>query len=217
MMLALFRIIEASSGKILIDNIDISKVKLKDLRKGISIIPQEPVLFSGDIRFNLDPFEEYNDDYLWEILEKCNLKEFVQNLKNGLNSLVYEGGDNFSLGERQLICLARAIAKKSKILIMDEATASVDYVTDNLIQSTIKKEFVGCTRLTIAHRIHTIIDSDKILVLSNGNVAEFEYFLFLKISTPKNLIMNKNSNFYSMVMETGSNSKILIDSILNSK
>jgi ABC-type multidrug transport system fused ATPase/permease subunit len=181
MMLALFRIIEASSGKILIDNIDISKVKLKDLRKGISIIPQEPVLFSGDIRFNLDPFEEYNDDYLWEILEKSNLKEFVQNLKNGLNSLVYEGGDNFSLGERQLICLARAIAKKSKILIMDEATASVDYVTDNLIQSTIKKEFVGCTRLTIAHRIHTIIDSDKILVLSNGNVAEFEYFLFYKL------------------------------------
>merc|ERR1712079_33368 len=141
----------------------------------LTIIPQDPVLFSGSLRMNLDPFEMYSDDQIWMALEHAHLKAFVTNLPgDGLNYEVNEGGENLSVGQRQLVCLARALLHKTKVLVLDEATAAIDLETDDLIQDTIRQEFCDCTVLTIAHRLNTIMDSSRVLVLDAGKIAEFD-------------------------------------------
>ncbi|CEF61191.1 ATP-binding cassette sub-family C member 8 [Strongyloides ratti] len=191
--LALFRMIEPADGTIIIDNVDITKIGLHDLRSHITVIPQDPVLFSGTLRFNLNPFNIYSDEEIWSSLEKAHLKNFALSNAEGLDFIVSEGGSNISVGTCQLICLARAILRKSKILILDEATAAIDYHTDQLIQNTIRKEFSSSTVLAIAHRLNTILDYDKIIVLDKGQVVEFD--------TPSNLLKDKNSTFYSMAQD----------------
>ena len=170
---ALFRLVE-SEGDILIDGHSIKEKKLTDLRKSIAIIPQDPVLFTGSLRMNLDPFSSYSDNEIWEALNLSNLFSFVSALPKGLQHSFTEGGDNLSVGQRQLMCLARALLRKTKILVLDEATANVDLETDEFIQQVIRKEFSHCTVLTIAHRLNTIIDYDKILVLQDGKVIEYD-------------------------------------------
>lgn len=193
--LGLFRILENSTGSIFIDNIDISTIGLHNLRHKIAIIPQDPVIFSGKIRTNLDPFDKFSDQQLWSALEHAHLKEFVNGLDGKLDFECSEGGENLSVGQRQLICLARALLRKTKILVLDEATASVDHNTDDLIQKTIREEFADCTVLTIAHRLNTIMDSTRVMVLDKGRVIEFD--------TPTRLLKNKNSHFYSMAEHAG--------------
>uniref|UniRef100_A0A8D2Q509 Uncharacterized protein n=1 Tax=Varanus komodoensis TaxID=61221 RepID=A0A8D2Q509_VARKO len=170
----LFRILEAAGGKILIDGLDVATLGLHDLRQKLTIIPQDPVLFSGSLRMNLDPFDQYSDEEVWHALELAHMKSFVHSLPEGLSHPVSEAGENLSVGQRQLMCLARALLRKSKILILDEATAAVDMETDHLIQETIRTEFSNCTVLTIAHRLHTIMDSNRVLVLQAGKIVEFD-------------------------------------------
>ncbi|XP_070802163.1 ATP-binding cassette sub-family C member 2 [Pituophis catenifer annectens] len=170
----LFRILEAAGGKILIDGLDIAAIGLHDLREKLTIIPQDPILFSGSLRMNLDPFDQYSDEDIWHALELAHLKSYVQALPEGVSSPVSEGGENLSVGQRQLVCLARALLRKSKILILDEATAAVDMETDHLIQETIRSEFANCTVITIAHRLHTIMDSHRVMVLQEGKIVEFD-------------------------------------------
>lgn len=159
--LALFRIIEPASGRITIDGVDIAVIGLADLRSQLTIIPQDPVLFSGSIRQNLDPFDEHDDASVWMALERSHLKAHIQAQPDGLASPVSEGGENFSVGQRQLVCLARALLRRSKVLVLDEATAAIDLETDNLVQTAIRREFADCTVITIAHRLNTIMDSDR--------------------------------------------------------
>lgn len=151
------------------------------------------MLFSGSLRINLDPFGHYTDDEIWKALELAHLKDFVSSLEDGLEYQVSEGGENVSVGQRQLICLARALLRKTKLLILDEATAAVDLETDDLIQSTIRQEFKGCTVLTIAHRLNTIMDYDRIMVLDKGNIVEFD--------SPQELLKQSSSVFYGMAKD----------------
>jgi ABC-type multidrug transport system fused ATPase/permease subunit len=195
MVLSLFRLIEATGGKVVIDGIDVSSIGLHALRRKLTILPQDPVLFAGSLRMNLDPFFEKSDQELWAALEHSHLKTFVDSLPNKLDHEVGEGGENLSMGQRQLVCLARTLLRKTKILILDEATAAVDMETDDLIQKTIRTEFSGCTILTIAHRLNTVMDYDRILVLDGGQVAEFD--------SPNNLLANTDSIFYSMASQAG--------------
>eukprot|EP01119_Soliformovum_irregulare_P026270 TRINITY_DN9993_c3_g2_i1.p1 TRINITY_DN9993_c3_g2~~TRINITY_DN9993_c3_g2_i1.p1 ORF type:complete len:1457 (+),score=483.96 TRINITY_DN9993_c3_g2_i1:233-4372(+) len=174
LMLALFRMVELSGGKITIDGVDISTIGTYALRSKLSIIPQDPTLFTGTIRDNLDPFNERTDLQIWEALGSVNLKDTIEKLPLKLEAPVVQYGDNFSVGQKQLLCLCRALLRRSTILVMDEATAAVDFETDALIQKTIRQEFKDVTVLTIAHRINTIIDYDKVLVLDKGLVAEFD-------------------------------------------
>ena len=193
--LALFRIIEPVSGSIIVDGHDISKMGLHDLRSRLTIIPQDPILFTGSIRFNLDPTGVHNnDESLWNALEQSSLKEHFENLGEGLEYEITEGGSNFSLGQKQLICLARAILRKTKILVLDEATAAIDMETDEMIQKTIRISFKDCTVITIAHRLNTIMDSDAIAVLSNGILIEYD--------KPDNLLNDQTSAFRSMFNDT---------------
>lgn len=187
---ALLRLTEPDSGKIYLDGVDISVVGLDVLRSGVSIIPQDPVLFSASIRANLDPFSRLSDRELWNALKKVNLMETVSSLPGGLSFVVAEGGENFSSGQRQLICLARALVRRSKLLLLDEATSSIDYDTDILIQKTIRTEFKDCTVLTIAHRLSNILDSDRVLVMDSGEVAEFD--------TPQNLLKTPTSLLFRL-------------------
>ncbi|MFS7898189.1 putative ABC-type xenobiotic transporter [Helianthus anomalus] len=206
MINALFRLVELEKGRILIDNYDISSFGLTDLRKVLGIIPQSPVLFSGTVRFNLDPFNEHSDLELWEALERSYLKNAIARNPFGLDAEVSEGGENFSVGQRQLLSLARALLRKSKILVLDEATAAVDVRTDDLIQKTIRKEFKSCTMLIIAHRLNTIIDCNRILVLESGQIVEYD--------TPERLI-SREGPFLKMVQSTGAaNAKYLQDIVL---
>ena len=186
---------ESNVGEILIDNLNIREIGLHSLRQKLTIIPQDPVIFSGTLRQNLDPFSEYSDAQIWSSLEDVHLKEFVQSLKNKLEYECAEGGENLSVGQRQLLCLSRAILKKTKILVLDEATAAIDHSTDALIQNTIRKTFNDSTVLVIAHRLNTILDSTRILVLDSGQVKEFD--------APHALLANKKSQFYSMAIEAG--------------
>ncbi|CAL0309004.1 unnamed protein product [Lupinus luteus] len=195
MLNALFRIVELERGRILIDDCDIAKFGLADLRKVLGIIPQSPVLFSGTVRFNLDPFNEHNDADLWEALERAHLKDVIRRNSLGLDAEVSEAGENFSVGQRQLLSLSRALLRRSKILVLDEATAAVDVRTDALIQKTIREEFKSCTMLIIAHRLNTIIDSDRIILLDGGKVLEYD--------TPEELLSNEDSAFSKMVRSTG--------------
>lgn len=171
----LFRLVEPD-GSIFIDDIDTKTLGLHELRGKISIIPQDPVLFCGSVRRNLDPFGEYSDAVLWTCLQSADLHNVVKAMNGGkgLDATITEGGSNLSVGQRQLLCLARALLKQNRILVLDEATANVDQETDELIQKTIKSNFSHCTVLTIAHRLNTIIDMDKVLVLDAGEVVEFD-------------------------------------------
>ncbi|XP_041974315.1 probable multidrug resistance-associated protein lethal(2)03659 isoform X2 [Aricia agestis] len=191
---ALFRLTRLE-GEIIIDGRETSTLGLHELRSRISIIPQEPVLFSGTMRHNLDPFDEYPDQVLWRALEEVELKEAVSELPAGLNSRMSEGGGNFSVGQRQLVCLARAIVRRNRLLVLDEATANVDPQTDALIQATIRTKFADCTVLTIAHRLHTVMDSDKVLVMDAGQMVEFDH--------PHVLLQRADGHLRAMLEQTG--------------
>lgn len=201
----LFRLIEPH-GEVVIDNIDTQIVGLHELRSKISIIPQDPILFSGTIRQNLDPFSKYADYQLWNCLKDANLAAAVKIMPGGLDASVSEGGSNLSVGQRQLLCLARALLKRNKILVLDEATANVDLETDALIQEAIRTKFNDCTVLTVAHRLNTIIDMDRVLVLDAGKVVEYDEPFILLTEKP-------NGYFTGMIKETGEQmSQLLLSS-----
>ncbi|KAA6397284.1 MAG: putative ABC transporter C family member 5 [Streblomastix strix] len=182
---------EPNKGRILIDGIDISKVYLSRVRRSIAIIPQDPTLFTGTLRYNLDIANKCNDDRIWEVLQMVEMRDVIINLPLGLDTQVAEGGSNFSTGQRQLICFGRAILNNCRIVVMDEATASVDVETDAKIQRTIREQFVDKTVIVIAHRLNTIMNSDRIMVMSDGRVAE--------IDKPKNLLADENSALNKLV------------------
>uniref|UniRef100_A0A8C6VZN8 ATP-binding cassette, sub-family C (CFTR/MRP), member 8 n=1 Tax=Nothobranchius furzeri TaxID=105023 RepID=A0A8C6VZN8_NOTFU len=189
--LAFFRMVDMFEGRIVIDNIDISKLPLQTLRSRLSIILQDPILFSGTIRFNLDPEMKATDEMLWEALEIAQLKSVVKALPGGLDATVTEGGENFSQGQRQLFCLARAFVRKSSILIMDEATASIDMATESILQKVVMTAFADRTVVTIAHRVHTILNADLVIVMKRGIILEYD--------TPQALLDREDSIFASFV------------------
>jgi len=193
MMNLLFRIteLEKNGGSIFIDDINTSEIGTEVLRLNLSIIPQDPVMFSNTVRYNIDPFGTATESDLWEVLRKVQLDEVISALPDGLDDQVAEGGENFSQGQRQLLCIARSLLRKPKVLIMDEATASIDNNTDAKIQKMIRENFKDATVLTIAHRLNTILDSDRVLVLDDGNVVEFD--------TPNNLLSKSDGLFKGMV------------------
>lgn len=191
----LLRLTELAGGHIFIDDVDISLLGLQELRSAIAIIPQDPVLFEGTMRFNLDPFGEHDDEKIWGALEKSHLKEKLSREEKQLQTLVSAAGQNLSVGEKQLICLARAVLRQNKILLLDEATASVDVETDFLIQKTIRETFKDSTVITIAHRLHTVSSYDRVMVMDAGKVVEFD--------TPLALMSNKDSIFHGMLEAAG--------------
>ncbi|XP_040109521.1 ATP-binding cassette sub-family C member 11-like isoform X2 [Oryx dammah] len=194
---ALFRLVEPAGGRILIDGVDVCSLGLEDLRSKFSVIPQDPVLLSGTIRFNLDPFDCCTDEQIWDALERTFLNETISKLPQGLQAEVVENGSNFSVGERQLLCIARALLRSSKIILIDEATASLDLETDILIQHTIRESFRGCTVLIIAHRVTTILNCDRILVMGNGKVVEFD---------KPEVLQNKPGSIFAALLATASSS-----------
>jgi ABC-type multidrug transport system ATPase subunit len=217
-MIALFRLVELDSGCITIDGVPISSLGLAKLRESMAIIPQDPILYSGSVRTNLDPFSQYSEEQIWDALRKAHLAQYIESLDGQLNAGVAEGGENFSAGQKCQICLARALLKNAKILILDEATASIDNATDSLIQLSLRTHFTSCTILTIAHRLATVMDYELAMVLDFGHIKEFD--------TPANLLrkgmemeaaaaaaeagaldsekdITKEAIFYSLVKETG--------------
>ncbi|XP_071153584.1 multidrug resistance-associated protein 1-like [Mytilus edulis] len=191
--LSIFRLIEKSNGHIVIDGIKIDDIGLHDLRSKISILPQDPVIFSESLRENLDPKNEFSDEQIWKALECAHLKDYIANQNQCLETELGESGGNLSVGQRQLLCLARTLLHKRKILILDEATAAVDMETDELIQQTIRTQFAECTVLSIAHRINTIMDYDRILVMDQGCIAQY--------GTPSSLLKDKRGVFFSLAKE----------------
>ncbi|XP_076047153.1 ATP-binding cassette sub-family C member 5-like isoform X2 [Oratosquilla oratoria] len=189
--MALFRMVELTEGKICIDNVDISSIGLEDLRSKLSIIPQDPVLFIGTVRYNLDPFEKHSDEEVWDALEQTYMRGKISALDLKLLAPVVENGENFSVGERQLLCMARALLRRSKILFLDEATAAIDTETDALIQNTLKNAFINCTMITIAHRLNTVMSCTRIMVMDDGKVVEFD--------SPDKLLANPTSVFSKML------------------
>ncbi|XAR52260.1 Xenobiotic-transporting ATPase [Bertholletia excelsa] len=190
---ALFRLVEAAGGKIVVDGIDISILGLHDLRSRFGIIPQDPTLFNGTVRYNLDPLSQHTDQEIWEILGKCQLREVIQEKEEGLDSMVVEDGSNWSMGQRQLFCLGRALLRRSKILVLDEATASIDNATDLILQKTIRTEFADCTVITVAHRIPTVMDCTMVLAMSDGKLVEYD--------EPMKLMKTEGSLFGQLVKE----------------
>ncbi|KAL6971970.1 Multidrug resistance-associated protein 7 [Sarracenia purpurea var. burkii] len=190
---ALFRLVEPAGGKIVVDGIDISMLGLHDLRSRFGIIPQDPTLFNGTVRYNLDPLSQHSDHEIWEVLGKCQLREVVQDKEVGLDSLVVEDGSNWSMGQRQLFCLGRALLRRSKILVLDEATASIDNATDLILQKTIRTEFANCTVITVAHRIPTVMDCTMVLSISDGKLVEYD--------EPMKLMKTEGSLFGKLVKE----------------
>ncbi|KAG5563382.1 hypothetical protein RHGRI_005961 [Rhododendron griersonianum] len=195
---ALFRLVEPTEGSIIIDDVNISTLGLHDLRSHFGVIPQDPTLFSGSVRYNLDPLMEHDDQEIWEVLEKCQLREAVQEKEEGLSSLVVQDGSNWSMGQRQLFCLGRALLRRRKILVLDEATASIDNATDSVIQKTIRTEFADCTVITVAHRIPTVMDCTMVLSISDGQVVEYD--------EPMKLMSKDDSLFGKLVKEYWSHS-----------
>eukprot|EP00095_Tigriopus_kingsejongensis_P003130 snap_masked-scaffold438_size171652-processed-gene-0.1 protein:Tk03130 transcript:snap_masked-scaffold438_size171652-processed-gene-0.1-mRNA-1 annotation:"multidrug resistance-associated protein 4" len=199
LIVALFRLTEPT-GEILVDGVNIQEIGLHELRHQISIIPQDPLVFHGSLRKNLDPFNEYQDAQIWQALKEAHLDQAIRSMPQGIETEMSEGGSNLSAGQRQLVCLARAILRNNKILILDEATANVDPRTDGWIQETIRKRFADCTVLTIAHRLHTVMDSDRILVMSDGRVAEF--------SSPYDLLQDRHSVLSELVSNVGRSTQL---------
>ncbi|KAF7847338.1 hypothetical protein BT93_L3072 [Corymbia citriodora subsp. variegata] len=196
---ALFRLVEPAGGKVLVDGVDITKIGLHDLRSRFGIIPQEPTLFNGTVRYNLDPLSQHADQEIWEVLGKCQLQEAVQEKQEGLDSMVVEDGSNWSMGQRQLFCLGRALLRRSQILVLDEATASIDNATDLILQRTIRAEFSNCTVITVAHRIPTVMDCTKVLAISDGKLVEYD--------EPMELMKREDSLFGQLVKEYWSHSR----------
>jgi ABC-type multidrug transport system fused ATPase/permease subunit len=194
LIVALYRLAKIKRGEIDVDGVDCGSVKLHTLRSSMAIIPQEPVMFGGTLRTNLDPFGEHTDEELFDVLQKCLLHHLVGN-KDGLDAKVDPMGANYSLGTQQLICLARAMLNPSKILLLDEATAALDSDTNAAVNDVLKEHFSDRTIFTIAHRLDTIIESDRILTISAGIVAEFD--------EPSTLIDNQRSVFHELCMNTG--------------
>jgi ABC-type multidrug transport system fused ATPase/permease subunit len=186
--LCLFRILEAFSGKIFIDGVDISKVGLKKLRRSITIIPQDSTLMDGTLRYNIDPVKAFTDEEIIRVMKKIGFDYIINQNPDKLEQKISENGSNLSIGEKQLICITRAILRKSKIIVLDEATASIDYKTEEIIQKALNELLSTSTMISIAHRIKTVMNADKILVLENGEIIEFD--------TPQNLLNNKESYFY---------------------
>ena len=208
LLLTLLRLVEPTltedsdspySAPISIDGVDILRIGLRELRSRLGIIPQNPVLFSGTIRSNIDPFDEYSDEQIWSALEKCSLKASVEEMPGQLGATVSEYGSNLSSGMRQMLVLGRALLRQCRILLLDEATSSVDFETDKEIQRTLREAFPGCTILTIAHRINTIMDSDKILVMKDGLAAEFD--------SPQTLLKDETSIFSDIVKHSNNKDK----------
>ncbi|KAF9194091.1 hypothetical protein BGZ51_001070 [Haplosporangium sp. Z 767] len=206
---ALFRLVDLDSGGVVIDGIDTSTIGTADLRSKIAIIPQDPVLFQGTFRYNLDPLSRHSEQELWQALETSDLKAFVQQQEGGLDGFIAAQGENLSAGQRQLVCLARALLAKSKVVVLDEgeydddpATASVDLATDSLIQKAIRVDFADSTVITIAHRLNTVIDYHRVLIMDQGRVAEYD--------TPRRLLKDPNSAFSRMVDETGGTNAALL-------
>ncbi|KAJ3366758.1 hypothetical protein GGF32_003402 [Allomyces javanicus] len=193
LVMALFRILEADTGSIFIDGINLATVGLQDVRSRLTILPQDAVLFDASVRSNLDPAGAVDDATLWRSLEHASLAEYVRLLDGQLDARVARA--SMSAGQAQLLCLARALVRKSKVLVLDEATAAMDPTTDAVVQETVRREFAGCTVLTIAHRIGTIMDADKIVILDHGEVGE--------VGTPAELLADKGSRFYALAKESG--------------
>ncbi|KAF9617751.1 hypothetical protein IFM89_038513 [Coptis chinensis] len=197
---ALFRLVEPAGGKIVIDGLDISTIGLHDLRSRFGIIPQDPTLFNGTVRYNMDPLCQHTDLGIWEVLRKCQLEEAVQDKEEGLDAPVVEDGSNWSMGQRQLFCLGRALLRRSRILVLDEATASIDNATDTILQKTIRTEFADCTVITVAHRIPTVMDCTMVLAISDGKLVEYD--------EPMKLMNREGSLFGQLVKEYWSHSEV---------
>ncbi|KAH0978833.1 hypothetical protein GBA52_006010 [Prunus armeniaca] len=189
---ALFRLVEPAGGKIIVDGIDISTIGLHDLRSRFGIMPQDPTLFNGTVRYNLDPLSQHSDQEIREVLGKCQLRDAVQE-KGGLDSSVVDDGSNWSMGQRQLFCLGRALLRRSQVLVLDEATASIDNATDTILQKTIRTKFADCTVITVAHRIPTVMDCTMVLAISDGQIVEYD--------EPMKLMKREGSLFGQLVNE----------------